>query len=493
MSKQLLHGCLYLLCTLSLFVSCKKNPDANSNVFPGSSFPIPASTPVQGTLSGRVVDENNAPVASAVVECAGISVVSNADGFFNINNATLDKYVSTVIVSKAGYFKGYRSFSASPTRNFVSIKLIPRILSGTFDGTSGGIITLSNGTKIDFLPNGMIIKSSGAVYNGTVNVFAAYIDPTSDDISSKVPGSFMGRDGTNLYSLQSAGMLAVDIESVSGEVLQLAANKPASVKLPIPNSIVGKAPSNIDTWSLDEQGVWKKEAIAVKSGDHYEFSATHFSFWNVDVPNNAVYLSLHLQDNSGHSLVNTSVSLTISPNNSWPSTTYGITDELGNVSGMVPAGYELQLQIFPGMNVYACTTPLYSQGLGMFTENTSLTVTATLSSQQFQENIITVTGIANDCSGLPLQSGTVFIQSGNHYTYASVTNGSYSTLLAHCDAVPSITISISDNNTTAIAAPVIVTTTGNTAVVPLVTLTCGLTLNPLDGIYEISGSFVDAS
>lgn len=286
MSKQMLHGCLYLLCTLSLFVSCKKNPDANSNVFPGSSFPIPASTPVQGTLSGRVVDENNAPVASAVVECAGISVVSNANGFFNINNATLDKYVSTVIVSKAGYFKGYRSFSASPTRNFVSIKLIPRILSGTFDGTSGGIITLSNGTQIDFLPNGMIIKSSGAVYNGALNVFAAYIDPTSDDISSKVPGSFMGRDGTNLYSLQSAGMLAVDIESVSGEVLQLAANKPASVKLPIPNSIVGKAPSNIDTWSLNEQGVWKKEAIAVKSGDHYEFSATHFSFWNVDVPNN---------------------------------------------------------------------------------------------------------------------------------------------------------------------------------------------------------------
>ncbi|MEO8772011.1 MAG: carboxypeptidase-like regulatory domain-containing protein, partial [Ferruginibacter sp.] len=491
MSKRLVYGSIYMLCLLSvLLFSCKKNPD-NSNSFPGNSFPIPISTPLNGGVSGRVIDENNAPVASATIECAGLSTMSDADGFFNFNNATLDKYISTVTVSKAGYFKGYRSFSAEATRNFVNIKLIPKILSGTISSSSGGSIILSNATEINFQQNSLVNKSTGAAYNGTVNVFASYIDPTSDDIAYNVPGSFMGRDANNLYSLQSTGMIAVDIESTSGEALQLATNLPATIKLPIPSSLTAKAPANIDTWSLDEQGVWKKENIAVKVSDHYEFLATHFSFWNADIPNNAVLLTMHVQDANGNSMKNTLVTLTIPQNNTWSASTHGITDELGNVIGMVPAGVDIQLQILA--NNATCPLPLFSQNIGSFNTASTLTVTVSFSSQQQAQSVLNVSGTVNDCSGQPLQSGTALIHEGQYFTYASITNGSYATSITHCDAIPTVTVVIWDNNSTATAAPATTPVSGSTLTIPTATLVCAIPLNALDGIYQVTGTFSDAT
>ena len=52
------------------------------------------------------------------------------------------------------------------------------------------------------LPEGSLMRLSysaktGQPYTGTVNVYSAYIDPTAADISSTVPGSFMGIDTDN--------------------------------------------------------------------------------------------------------------------------------------------------------------------------------------------------------------------------------------------------------------------------------------------------------
>jgi hypothetical protein len=109
------------------------------------------------------------------------------------------------------------------------------------------------------------------------------------------------------------------------------------------------------------------------------------------------------------------------------------------------------------------------------------------------ENIITVSGVANDCNGMPLQTGTALIYSGRYFTYTTVTNGSYSTLINHCDGVSSLTVVITDDNTTAVALPVETPVSGNMLTVPAITLACGLSLNVFDGIYQVTGTFSDAS
>jgi hypothetical protein len=468
------------------FLSCKKMDTGDSTpIIPGEVFPIPASTPVNGAVSGRVLNENNIPVSSAAIECAGIITNTDVNGFFNINQATLDKYISTVVVTKTGYFKAYRSFSANTGRNFVEIKLIPKTLTATVSSVSPVTVTLPNSTEIRLQPNSMIVKSTGIAYNGSVNVYASYIDPTRTDIGSVVPGSFIGKDNNNLYALQSTGMIAVDIESASGEPLQLAVNMPASIKLPIPVSLAGNAPSTIDTWSLDDKGVWKKEGTATRSGNFYDMPVSHFSFWNCDVPMNAVYLSMHVQDREGNSITNTLTQLKIIGNTTYlPSSAYGFTDGQGNVSGFVPAAVQLELNLLS--NNPGCMFVVYSQIIGIFNANTSLTITATLTMLPGMDSL-RVSGLANDCSGQPLQNGTALIYSGQYYKYASIINGSYSTTLLHCTPIDSVRVLLNDNLSAGIAMVSTVAVSGNSVTIPATSL-C---LNMYDGIYEVTGTFSD--
>lgn len=480
MSKRLLYGCLYIFIFTLSFFSCKKNPDNNNTNISGTPFAIPAASPVNGSVSGRIIDENNAPVSLAIVECAGVMASTDADGFFNINNVTLDKYISTVKVTQPGYFTGYRSFCANEGRNLVNIKLIPKILSATVSSSSAETVTLSNSTQISFQANSMVIKSTGTAYSGTVNVYASYIDPTSTDIAATIPGSLMGMDDKNLYALQSTGMIAVELESVAGEPLQLASGRPATIKLLIPASLTNDAPSAIDTWSLDERGIWKKEGTATKTGSFYEMQVTHFSFWNCDVPMNSIYLKIHLVDQHGNPLTSTYVTLTANAFGIGS----GMTDETGNVSGMVPAGMPMQMDI-ASMN-FQCS-PFNLPDIGPFNGNDSITVVGTGNTSSF----LTISGTANNCTGQPLQNGSVMISAGSYYVYSHISNGNYTATMLYCDPITAVNINIWDNS--GIAAYVNAGSfpvTGNTLAAPLATTSCGIALNNYDGVYSTVSGWV---
>ncbi len=470
--------------------SCQKDISVeNNDTITNTDVPflLPAPSPVNGTVSGLIVDENNAAVASAVVRCAGVTTNTDANGFFNISNVTLDKYITTVSVTKAGYFKGYRSFSANASRNYVNIKLIPKTLSGNITSSTGGTITLPNTTEIVFQSNSFVEKNTGIAYNGTVKVYASYIDPTRDDISTIIPGSLMGRDANNLYVLQSKGMIAVDLESTAGVALQLATNKPAAIKLFIPTALAGTAPNTIDTWSLDEQGVWKKENTATKIGNYYQMNASHFSYWNCDISSNAIYLSLHIQNQQGNSLPNTATRLKVI---SQFNCAYGTTDNEGNVSGLVPSNVGLQFDIYSGS--IGCTlNSLYTQNIGPYSTNASTIITATLSTAQNQQSVLNVSGVINGCNGLPLQSGTVFISSFPHFVYANVVNGAYSAAILHCQFINPLHISLLQSSN---AAPVFVglyPINSNSMTIPATSACNNSPLNLYDGVYNVTGSFVD--
>jgi hypothetical protein len=83
------------------------------------------------------------------------------------------------------------------------------------------------------------------------------MQPTSilhvSDIPETVPGSFQAVDANNFrVLLKSYGMMAVQLEGQSGELLQIATGKTARLRFTIPNSLSGAAPSTIPLWSLDE-------------------------------------------------------------------------------------------------------------------------------------------------------------------------------------------------------------------------------------------------
>lgn len=426
---------LFIVFISCLFFSCKKSGTDNTPVTEGTII-VPASTPINGSVVVKLIDENGAPVNNATVKIGTNTYLTDANGVISTGTITLDKYVSVVTVTKQGYYKAYRSFCATASKNYVVIKLIKRTLANSFNSSAATTISLTNGTQISFLANSFVIKSSGAVYNGTVNVYADYIDPTAADISTTVPGSLVGIDGSKLYALQSKAMIAVELESSGGEALQLVSASPAKIKMPIPVSLQASAPSSIDTWSLNDQGLWSKEGTANKNGNAYDFDATHFSFWNLDVPIDAVYLSINVKDQSAQNLANAVIELQAGASSGY-GTTYGYTDNEGNVAGIVPKNVLLQLSV--NFAAITCGNALYTQTVGPLTADASLNIVATVPASIN----LTVKGTVTNCAGLAATSGYIYIQKDDdsiHQVIANVVNGQFSADIPHCAAVSNIKI-----------------------------------------------------
>ena len=410
----------YLLpvCTLFVIFSCQ--PEIDPGPGPG---PIPVTpSPLQGSLQGKVIDQNDMPVAGATVRSGSAVTTTDADGLFRFPTITLDKYASVVTVEMNGYFRGIRTFtSKAGANNFVKIKLLQKTVSGTVNGATGGAVSVS-GSTITFPASSIVNKTTGAAYTGTVNVYASFIDPTSEDMPFIVPGSLQAITLQNTRSLlTSYGMMAVELVGQSGENLQIATGKTARLKMQIPSSLTASAPASLPLWSLNEtDGLWKQEGNATRNGNFYEGDVSHFSFWNCDVSVNAVYLEMTIHTAEGP-LPHTLVKITRLNSNTQ---SYGYTDSLGYVAGFVPNGEPLKLEIFN-----TCADPIYSQNIGPYSQNTNLgTITVTLPAQWS----VTVEGTAVNCSGAPVTSGNAWIYFEGQTYSAPISNGNFSTMITRC-------------------------------------------------------------
>ncbi|HEV7779897.1 MAG TPA: carboxypeptidase-like regulatory domain-containing protein [Chitinophagaceae bacterium] len=418
---QRLIAAILLLGIAIMGLNCQKEVSFNG---PGIVNNNP--NPITATLQGNIKDENGRPAMGVTIKAGTRTTTTDARGYFRIANAALDKTASLLTAEKAGYFKSFRVFGATSGVNQVSIQLMKKTLAGSVTSASGGEVSLSNGSKIKLAANG-IVKKSGGTYSGAVNVYAAYIDPTSSNISEIVPGSFLATDKNNNRAvLSSYGMMVVELESASGEKLQVAEGSVATLTTAIPASLQASAPATIPLWYVDEQtGIWKEEGTATKNGNNYVGDVKHFSFWNCDVPISAVNISLTLKNPDGSPLMFTIVRITAATTYGMA---YGITDSLGQVSGAVPSNMALTLEVMT-----PCFTAGYSQNIGPFTSNTDLgTITTTINS-----NSTTVTGRLLNCSGTPVSNGRAFINFNNIGRYAYTANdGTFSSTFYTCTSAP---------------------------------------------------------
>jgi hypothetical protein len=413
---------LFLLISLISF-HCQRELSFNEDNSNSNPFPVTA------TLQGNILDESGQPASGVTIKVGNKTTTTNAKGYFRIVNASLDKKSSLVTADKTGYFKAYRTFSATSGVNQVVIKLIPKNLSGTINSSSGGEVTLANGSKISLPANG-VVSATGGNYSGVINVYASYIDPTAQDISQTIPGSLTANDKDNRrVVLNSYGMVAVELQSSSGEKLQIASGNEATLTMPVPSSVQSTAPASISLWYVDEQtGIWKEEGIATKNGNNYVGQVKHFSFWNCDVSATAILLSMTLHTPDGDPLVHAEIKLT-RPNGS---SSYGWTDSLGQVSGHVPSNEALAMEVLAS---WPCYNAIYSQNIGPFTQNTNLGVITI--SNGTSGGIVTVHGKLLNCTGASVTNGYAIVYYDNMVRYAATNNnGDFSTNFTVCTSSP---------------------------------------------------------
>lgn len=411
--------------------SCKKSESKINNTPPVLEVPLRANDAVKvaATITGSVIDENNQPVANAVVTANTNTTNTDVSGNFVFKNINVSAANGHITVIKTGYFKGIRSFVTEGGRNnFVKIQLIKKQLPGTITAATGGTVT-DNGAVISF-PVNAFVTVTGTAYTGTVKVYAHWIDPTATNLPLVLPGDLRGVNSSNgEYLLKSYGMVGAELQDANGDILKIAPGKTATISFPIPISLQGTAPASIPLWHFDEATArWKEEGIATKSSNTYTAQVNKFSFWNVDVPCNFINLDMRLINSANNlPLANTMVRITSLATNT---TAYDFTNDSGYVSGYVPKNEELKLEVITGT---ACNgnTIVHTQKAGPYTTNTSLgNITVTIPTNLVFNFTATVKG----CNNLPVGNGYVSIGLANGTStiaFADVT-GLINFSLIHC-------------------------------------------------------------
>ncbi len=252
---------------------------------------VPAYFPVQSKTVGRVLDQNGTPITDASVELNGFTAATNSLGLFNFDDMELNGAGTNITVRKLGYFNAFRTFIPNiPTISSVTIYMIERPSSGSFQSNVGGTISVNGGGSVTFLPNS-IITASGAPYTGEVVVSAFWIDPTDVNGLSVMPGDLRGfsLEGDRVQ-LATYGMMVVELESPTGEPLNIGNGMTATLTFPVSSSLLGSAPAVIPLWSFNETtGYWEEEGTADIVGNNYVAEVSHFTWYSTcgfDIPIN---------------------------------------------------------------------------------------------------------------------------------------------------------------------------------------------------------------
>src|SRR5699024_8225092 len=103
--KIKIHALIIFLFSALFFCACKKND---------LGVDLPAelpdfSTRITASASGFVTDENDLPVAGALVKMGTGTTTTDEFGFFQFRNGQVVKNAGVITVTRSGYFTGTRT------------------------------------------------------------------------------------------------------------------------------------------------------------------------------------------------------------------------------------------------------------------------------------------------------------------------------------------------------------------------------------------------
>ena len=412
----------------SLVISQNQGPDP-------TTFAQNFGNEISRNFLGTIVDTNNNPIENVTISIGSSSVMTDSNGVFIINNANVNRRFAYIRAEKAGYIHASRAVVPSSGTNKVRIMMLQETVAGITSSGTQETISLGNGSKVAL--EGEYIKSDGTAYDGSVNVIMHHLDPSDEDMQDQMPGMLYAANAQNdERMLQTFGMLAIELRGVNGEDLNLAEGSTAEITMPLDPSLMANAPSSIPLWYFDEtHGYWIEEGQATLVGNQYVGTVSHFSFWNCDIPAEAVNLCVTITDSTGNTIDNASVALT----SSIYGTRNGYTNENGETCGLVPSNETLEINVY---NYDICgDSPLYTDTIGPFMADSAISIIVMDSPEIISETVI---GVFDDCNGNTVTDGYVRLTYGNQVFFDAVDDGIFEINLIRCDADNTFTLQAFD-------------------------------------------------
>lgn len=244
----------------------------------------PGSSPITNLaiVSGQVLTTSGTGLAGVNVAVDGHNVLTNDQGFYTFNSVTPGTG-KVAGFTKSGYAATFQTYTALAADTTFFNTTMATTTTLTVSGSAGGTVTETGGANITF-PAGGLVGPTGAPYTGTANVSVKTFVPGDPNFINCFPGDFTGVQNGTETGLISYGYLTVRLTDTSGQPLNLAAGKTATVKIPV-NPVQDPGTPTIPFWYLNETtGKWDYGGLATRSTDgrYYQLTATHFSSINLD-------------------------------------------------------------------------------------------------------------------------------------------------------------------------------------------------------------------
>lgn len=285
---------LFALSTMILAVVWACSDDGKKGEAPPGPAPeVPDVVMKNATVYGLVKDIDGVLLSGVKVTTGTLSAITDANGAFRfesmgtVNNRTLFRF------EKAGYFTVTRSGTSSEE---ITLEVVMHekgnsdiSTSATFEANSGRLLTVGD-MKVD-IPAAKVVKSDGTAYTGTVNADMLYLDPNNETFNEMMPGGDLAavRTDNSEVQLVSWGMVEVSLTDGSGNALQLKEDGTSVMTFPIPEGMESNPPETIPLWYFNEEtGMWVEEGVARLEGNVYVGEVNHFSWHNLDWPEDRV-------------------------------------------------------------------------------------------------------------------------------------------------------------------------------------------------------------
>ncbi len=472
------------------FTACKSDDDGNTNTNgnngnSGITNELDLGATITRDFLGVITEEDETPISGVSVTIGSKSAVTDDNGVFIINQASVYEKQAYIKADKAGFLRGLKSVIPTSGVNNVRLILVPKTVVATINSGEESNVSLTNGAKVTF--DGAFKKEDGSSYSGSVAVSMYSLEASNPNIEEIMPGNLQAQnEDEDEVVLESYGMLNVELTGSGGEKLNIAEGHIAEIEVPVAAAQLSTAPATIPLWHFDEDlGYWVEDGEATLVGGKYVGEVSHFSWWNCDAQFPTVTLELTLVDNANNPLSNIKVNL-LRNNATFPRT--GFSDGNGFITGLIPANETLALTAYD-----QCGATIYTNTIGPFSTNTNLgniVLAAT--------TITNISGTLVDCSSANVTDGYVLLQYGTKQVTQGVTNGNFNFNLVTCPSITNFTLKGTDYTNLQITTPLTFTvatpstTVGNIMACTAVTefVSVQIDNNPVDYLLEsLAGSY----
>lgn len=417
---------LILLAVLT-FWGCRK--DINNTTTNNDPYQLEYKA-VTTSIIATVVDDNGIPLSGAVVSVGDEVKLSSEEGVVYFANITANEKGTMVKVEKDGFFITIKMLSPKEgTTSYSHIQLLKKKLIGTISSSEGGDLDISDGAKVSLSANSFK-KIDGNAYDGQVMVYGTYLNAadSSYTLASRMPGDLRAVDlNREFKQLATFGMMAIELETPSGDILQLDEEKPATIHFPLDPLLASGTPSEIPLWYFNEDiGYWVEDGIASLENGVFSGEVTHFTFWNLDLDWDFVKVRGFLKTVDGFAVPDMTITLQLLSDPA--QTAFAYTSGDGSFEGNVPKGEAMLLKVYDG-----CDNYLMYQLVGPFVDDENDLDDVVLPNNP-NTDFVSLKGTVIGCNDLPVPYAYVLIafDNGESTGITADATGSFNSVVNVC-------------------------------------------------------------